>query len=73
MTSRFTKLDSAEQPLTIEAPEWSAVLDNTTNLIWDAGETKLSFAAMRERSSAYPPPCGIFTPFTAAYSSTPFR
>ena len=40
MTSRFTKVGTAGELLPIEATEWVAVLDTTTNLIWDAGEHK---------------------------------
>ena len=39
MDTRFTKIGTAGELLSVEAPEWVAVLDNTTNLIWDAGES----------------------------------
>jgi hypothetical protein len=35
--NRFTKLDSAGSPLADDASTWVAVLDNTTSLIWTAG------------------------------------
>jgi len=38
--SRFTKISATGILLEADAPEWVAVLDNATNLIWDAGETK---------------------------------
>lgn len=40
MTNRFTKVSIAGLLLADDAAEWAAVQDNSTNLIWDAGEAK---------------------------------
>jgi hypothetical protein len=40
MSNRFVKIGADGAALAAEASEWSAVLDETTGLIWDAGEHK---------------------------------
>jgi hypothetical protein len=42
MGNRFTKMSAAGELLADDAEAWGAVLDNTTNLIWDAGESSKS-------------------------------
>jgi hypothetical protein len=39
MGNRFTKMSAAGELLADDAEAWGAVLDNTTNLMWDAGES----------------------------------
>ena len=35
---RFTKIDNEGKPLPADAPEWVAVLDNTTSRMWSAAD-----------------------------------
>ena len=39
MGNRFTKIGTKGEKLADDAPEWVAVLDHTTNLIWTVKET----------------------------------
>jgi hypothetical protein len=50
--NRFTKIGKDGAKLDDGANEWVAVLDNTTGLIWDAGETEeLNFAAAQSHAN----------------------